>query len=83
MVDPALALLVAYNYIRERPRSEPTGPGRPPSRTYEINPGWAPHNPQNPQNSDQAPNSEDFEDYENGVAALEPDDAADYEEALL
>jgi putative DNA primase/helicase len=36
-IDPALAELMRRGYIRLRP-SEPAGPGRPPSPTYEVNP---------------------------------------------
>jgi hypothetical protein len=36
-IDPALDELVRRGYIRLRP-AEPTGPGRPPSPTYEVNP---------------------------------------------
>lgn len=36
-IDPALATLVKRNYIRQRPAPK-TGPGRPPSPTYETNP---------------------------------------------
>ena len=37
MIDVALAELVKRGYIRERP-SEPAGPGRPASTSYEVNP---------------------------------------------
>jgi len=36
-IDPALAELTRRSYIRSRP-SEATGPGRPPSPRYEVNP---------------------------------------------
>src|SRR5262245_41769283 len=36
-IDPALAELTRRGYIRPRP-VEPTGPGRPPSPTYDVNP---------------------------------------------
>ncbi len=36
-IDPALAELTRRGYIRLRP-TEATGPGRPPSPTYEVNP---------------------------------------------
>lgn len=36
-IDPALAELTRRGYIRLRP-AEATGPGRPPSRTYDVNP---------------------------------------------
>ena len=36
-IDPALAELTRRGYIRLRP-AEATGPGRPPSPTYEVNP---------------------------------------------
>ena len=36
-IDPALEELARCGYIRER-TSEPTGPGRRPSPTYEVNP---------------------------------------------
>ena len=36
-IDPALAELATRGYIRLRP-AEPTGPGRPPSPSFEVNP---------------------------------------------
>ncbi len=38
-LDPGVRLLVEHGYIRERPTEPRTGPGRPPSPIYEVNPG--------------------------------------------
>jgi hypothetical protein len=36
-IDPAINELVRRGYVRQRPM-KPSGPGRPPSPTYEVNP---------------------------------------------
>ncbi len=51
-LDPALALLVSHEYLRERPEPARAGAGRRASPSYEVNP-YA-HNTQNPQNADRA-----------------------------
>jgi hypothetical protein len=33
---PALALLAAHGYVRERPREDHPGPGRKPSPTFDV-----------------------------------------------
>lgn len=49
-LDPALAMLTEYNYIREMPSEERAGPGRKPSPRYEVNPRVASQNSHNTQN---------------------------------
>jgi putative DNA primase/helicase len=68
-IDPALAKLTLRGYIRLRP-SEVTGPGRPPSPTYEVNPAaFAKENPEkrshNSHNSAGEPESGSSENIEN------------------
>jgi replicative DNA helicase len=52
-LDPALAVLVAHEYVRRCPQPEREGAGRPPSPTYEVNPHA--HNLQNTQNRTRGP----------------------------
>ena len=67
-IDPALAELIRRGYIRLRP-SEATGPGRPPSPSYEVNPvafvnadpEKRSHNSHNSPPRPEAPNSENIE----------------------
>jgi len=40
-LDAPLALLESHWLIRKQPQAEQIGPGRRPSPTYEVNPGWA------------------------------------------
>jgi hypothetical protein len=58
-LEPALAVLVAHNYLRPMPPPKRDGPGRPASPGFAVNP--AVHT-QNPQNSAQRVDSEDSED---------------------
>lgn len=66
-LDPALAELTRRGYIRPRP-SEATGPGRPPSPSYDVNPAVFAdahaekrfHNSQNPAERPQAGHSENI-----------------------
>lgn len=39
-LDPALALLEGYGYLRRIEQPKPKGAGRPPSPVYEVNPRW-------------------------------------------
>jgi hypothetical protein len=67
-IDPALAELTRRGYIRLRP-SEATGPGRPPSPSYEVNPAAfvnadpekRSHNSHNSPPRPEVPNSENIE----------------------
>ena len=74
-IDPALEELTRRGYIRLRP-SESTGPGRPPSPTFDVNPafftnenpGNRSHNSQNPA---ERPKAGDSENIENGSGQSE------------
>jgi hypothetical protein len=77
-IDAALGELARRGYIRER-ASPTTGPGRPPSPTYDVNPAaFANAKPakrsHNSQNSAEQLPTNDSEDYENG---FETPEAAD------
>ena len=52
-----MGLLLDHNYIRRAPIEERSGPGRPPSPEFEVNPLWASRYSQNPQNSPRDPHS--------------------------
>ena len=49
-VKAALAVLAQLDYVRPVEATAPSGPGRPPSEVYAVNPLWAPQNPHNPRN---------------------------------
>lgn len=49
-LEPAIELLQAHGYIRQRPTEPTKGPGRKPSPTFDLNPMLSPQNPQYPQN---------------------------------
>ncbi len=74
-IDPPLAELTQRGYIRLRP-AEPTGPGRPPSPTFEVNPAvFSNENPENcshnSQNRGDGPDSGNSENIENASAQSE------------
>jgi len=47
-MEPALELLADHEIIQERPAPSRSGPGRPPSPTFDVNPGIHGQNRQNP-----------------------------------
>ncbi len=59
-MSPGLELLIQHGYIRERMSERPSGRGRPPSPTYDVNPRS--HNSHYSQNRRPAGNSEDCGD---------------------
>ena len=61
-VGETLQLLVEMGYLRLVPTQDSTGPGRPRSPVFEVNPLAGTQNPQNPQNPDAEGNFEDFVD---------------------
>jgi replicative DNA helicase len=62
-VGETLQLLVEMGYLRLVPAQDSTGPGRPRSPVFEVNPLAGTQNPQNPQNPDAEGNFEDFVDF--------------------
>lgn len=49
-LKPGLLLLVDHDYLREQDPPPRSGPGRPPSPRFSVNPHIHSHNPQNPHN---------------------------------
>jgi replicative DNA helicase len=46
-LSPPLAMLVDHGFLRLQAETSPSGPGRPPSPTYDVNPLWAAWHAQN------------------------------------
>jgi len=69
---PGLDLLIDHETIRRRPEPPRTGPGRPPTPTFDVNPGVHEHNAQNAQNPTTTAAPRDSEDSEH---RLDPPDS--------
>ena len=72
-MGPGLELLIDHDAIRRRPEPPRAGPGRPPTPTFDVNPGVHEQNAQNTQNPTTTAAPRHSEHSEQGPEPLESD----------